>query len=209
MTAVMTQLSETVSDERGTFRARVMARETHDGSWEGWLEFVPPDKDGGVYATPIETRQRDRVTMERWASGLTTVYASGALARARTLHTAHVESDDLLRALQELVQALDRRIPHVERAGEAKISDDARRLRTAASERISQLREHSGDGDVAGTSVSAHARPGEDDRRDRRDRRGDDTVTPRPNDEVPANRREDPRTASRDDDAERKDRRSS
>jgi len=140
MDAVMMQLSGTVSDERGTFHALVMARERNDGSWEGWIEFVPPDEESRRYATPIETRQHDRVTMERWATGLTAVYADGALARARTLRTAAPESDDL-RALQELIEALDRRVPHVERAGEAKIADDARRLRASASERIELLRD--------------------------------------------------------------------
>lgn len=139
MTTVMMQLSEPVSDERGTFYARVMARERSDGSWEGWLEFVHPDNDSCLYATAIETRQRDRVTMERWASGLTVVYAEGALARARPPHTATAESDQLL-ALQELIEALDRRVPHVERAGERRIAEDARRLRAAASERIALLR---------------------------------------------------------------------
>jgi hypothetical protein len=140
MDAVMMQLSETVSDERGTFHARVMARERDDGSWEGWLEFVRPDKESCGYATPIETRQHDRVTLERWASGLTPVYADGALARARTPCTATPESAQLL-ALQELIEALDRRVPHVERAGEATIADEARRLRAAASERIALLRD--------------------------------------------------------------------
>jgi len=37
-----------------------------------------------AYTTSIETHQRDRVTMERWASGLTRVYAEGALSRARS-----------------------------------------------------------------------------------------------------------------------------
>jgi hypothetical protein len=44
---------------------------------------------------------------------------------------------------------------------------------------------------------------------ERRDKRGDDTVPSRPNDEVPANRREDPRHEDRDRDVERKDRRRS
>ena len=140
MDALMIELSDTVSDERGTFHARVMARERNDGSWEGWLEFVPAGDDSRRYATPIETRQHDRVTMERWASGLTAVYADGALARARTLRTVVRESDQLL-ALQELIEALDRRVPHVERAGEAKIADDARRLRASASERLERLRD--------------------------------------------------------------------
>ena len=139
MTEVMMQLSGTVSDKRGTFHTRVMARELYDGRWEGWLEFIPPDVEGSrSYATSIETRQHDRATLERWASGLTDVYADGALARARALQTVTVEAE-LLLALQELVQALDRRVPHLERAGEAKIAHDARLLRAEASERIAFL----------------------------------------------------------------------
>jgi hypothetical protein len=46
---------------------------------------------------------------------------------------------ELLQALQELVQALDRRIPQIERAGEAKIAADSRRLRAEASTRIALL----------------------------------------------------------------------
>ena len=148
MDAVMMQLSETVSDERGTFHALVMARERNDGGWEGWLEFVPADHDSGRYATPIETRQHDRVTMERWASGLTAVYAEGALSRARPTHSAIAELDQLL-ALQELIEALDRRVPHVERAGEAKIAADARRLRATASERVALLRNRGRHEDLA------------------------------------------------------------
>lgn len=144
MTAIMMRLSEPVSDERGTFHARVMAREKTDGSWEGWLEFVPADNESCRYATPIETRQHDRVTMERWASGLTAVYAEGALARARLVDAAAGESE-VLRALQEVVEALDRRVPHLERAGEAQIVDDARRLRAAASERIARLQRDAAD----------------------------------------------------------------
>ena len=147
MDAVMMRLSETVSDDRGTFHALVMARERNDGSWEGWLEFVPADNDSCRYVTPIETRQHDRVTMERWASGLTVVYADGALARARRTHTATAEPDQLL-ALQELIEALDRRVPHVERAGEAKIAADARRLRATASERVALLRDRVADENV-------------------------------------------------------------
>jgi len=141
MDVVIGRLSETVSDERGTFHSIVMARERDDGSWEGWLEFEAPDDESRRYATPIETRQHDRLTMERWASGLTGVYADGALARARTLGTVPNPVSDQLRALQELIEALDRRVPHIERAGEAKIADEARRLRAAANERIALLRD--------------------------------------------------------------------
>lgn len=138
MTDVMMDLSETVSDARGVFHARAMARERRDGSWEGWLEFVRADASVR-YATPIETHQHDRVTMERWASGLTRVYAEGALARARMPQTAIAASESLV-ALQEIAEVLDRRIPHVERAGEAQIAADAKELRSAVMLRIALMR---------------------------------------------------------------------
>jgi hypothetical protein len=134
------QFPETVSDARGVFAPRVMARDRGDGSWEGWLEFTPvaPDVANGV-VTGIETRQHDRVALERWASGLTRVYAQGALARAHVLD-AETTASELLDALREIVEALDRRIPHVERAREAEIAADAKRLRAAALQRIASLR---------------------------------------------------------------------
>ena len=140
MTNLMMQLSETVSDERGTFHPRAMARERSNGIWEGWLEFVPSDEDRSrIYVTPIETHQHDRMTMEYWASGLTGVYAGGALARAR-VKQAEIRGSDLLVTLQELVEALDKRRPDLERAGEAEILVDARRLRVNAIKRIAFLR---------------------------------------------------------------------
>jgi hypothetical protein len=148
MDVVVMQLSEPVSDERGTFQAFAMARERNDGGWEGWLEFVPRGEDSCRYATPIETRQHDRLTMERWASGLTVVYSEGALARARTRRATTTELDQM-RALHELIEALDRRIPDVGRAGETKIADDARQLRAAAGERIALLRDRGDDGSDA------------------------------------------------------------
>jgi hypothetical protein len=41
--------------------------------------------------------------------------------------------------LRELIDALDRRVPHVERLGEARIARDAAALRTEATRRIEQL----------------------------------------------------------------------
>jgi hypothetical protein len=144
MTDVMMQFPEVVSDARGTFHARAMARDRADGGWEGWLEFVPEDHTSLAYSTPIETHQHDRVTMERWASGLTHVYAEGALARARIQQPPTRESE-LMSALQEIVDALDRRIPHVTQAGEAAIAADAARLRADAVQRIAILRDRSTD----------------------------------------------------------------
>ena len=45
----------------------------------------------------------------------------------------------ILAALRELISALDRRVPHIERAGEARIASDARRLRGEAVSRIKAL----------------------------------------------------------------------
>jgi len=140
MIDVMIDLSETVSDARGMFHARAMARERRDGSWEGWLEFVRADAAASVrYTTPIETHQHDRVTMERWASGLTRVYAEGALARARMPQTPIAASESLV-ALEDIAEVLDRRIPHVARAGEAQIVADAKELRAAVMLRIALIR---------------------------------------------------------------------
>ncbi len=47
-----------------------------------------------------------------------------------------------LRLLYELIAALDRRLPQVERAGEAAIARDAAALRARAVERIAELERH-------------------------------------------------------------------
>ena len=46
---------------------------------------------------------------------------------------------EAIRELLELIDALDRRVPHVERAGEAAIARDAAELRARAMERIEEL----------------------------------------------------------------------
>ena len=142
MVDVIMRLPELVSDARGLFRACAVAREREDGSWEGWLEFEPANDPGSPsYATPIETRQRDRVALERWASGLSRVYAEGALTRAR-VHEPETAASGLLLALQEILDVLSRRMPDIERAGEIGIASDAERLRTTATHRINALRRH-------------------------------------------------------------------
>jgi len=45
----------------------------------------------------------------------------------------------LVRELRELIAALDRRVPHVERAGEASIAREAAALKDKALRRISEL----------------------------------------------------------------------
>jgi hypothetical protein len=49
------------------------------------------------------------------------------------------ESTSVIAALRELIEALDRRVPRVERAGEAQIARDAAALRQEAVNRIEEL----------------------------------------------------------------------
>lgn len=50
-----------------------------------------------------------------------------------------VSARDLSRDLEELIAALDRRVPRVERAGEAVIARDAAALRAKAVARLTEL----------------------------------------------------------------------
>ena len=50
-------------------------------------------------------------------------------------------TEQLLRELHELIAALDRRVPHIERAGEAAIARDAAVLREQAMKRLLELEE--------------------------------------------------------------------
>jgi hypothetical protein len=49
---------------------------------------------------------------------------------------------ELTRELEELIAALDRRVPRVEEAGEAAIARDAAKLRSAAVRRLAELADH-------------------------------------------------------------------
>ena len=50
-----------------------------------------------------------------------------------------VNTPELTRALQELIEALDRRVAHIERAGEDVIARDAAALRAKAVNRLAEL----------------------------------------------------------------------
>jgi hypothetical protein len=54
--------------------------------------------------------------------------------------TAVVDRDKLIAELTELVEALDRRTPALERAGEARIAKEAAALKREAEMRISRLK---------------------------------------------------------------------
>ena len=50
-----------------------------------------------------------------------------------------IDRKRLIARLRELIDALDSRVPHLEREGETRIADDAASLRQKALERIAQL----------------------------------------------------------------------
>jgi len=50
-----------------------------------------------------------------------------------------VKASELTRELEELIAALDRRVPRVEQAGEAAIARDAAALRSKAAKRLAEL----------------------------------------------------------------------
>jgi hypothetical protein len=76
---------------RGTdgseYRARIYGAEREDGTWTGWIQFVPADESKPSLATGQETSQPDRTAVEYWAGGLEPIYLEGALARARRAAT--------------------------------------------------------------------------------------------------------------------------
>ena len=78
----LVQLTSQVTSPEGTrYEARACGAPMADGSWQGWIEFVPIDA-GVPVRTPRETTQPNRTDTQYWATGLTPVYLEGALARA-------------------------------------------------------------------------------------------------------------------------------
>src|SRR5262245_24877919 len=93
MAEVFYSFSTPVSDELGAFHTRVVGRQAADGMWEGWLEFVPLDNGPGeTLVTSVESRQPERAHLAYWATGLSDVYAEGALKRARNPVTVSVRA---------------------------------------------------------------------------------------------------------------------
>jgi hypothetical protein len=66
---------------------------------------------------------------------------------------------DVIAALGELIDALDRRVPHIERAGEAQIARDAARLKSEAVARINELRGAVSDSNLANSIMSDDGGP--------------------------------------------------
>jgi hypothetical protein len=66
------------------YQARAVGRERDDGTWEGWLEFLPADGLSAPLASGRETTQPNRNDLVYWATGLTDPYLDGALLRLLT-----------------------------------------------------------------------------------------------------------------------------
>lgn len=82
----------------GPYQARAMGRRREDGTWEGWLEFIPLDGAGRALRSDRETAQPDRTALNYWAGGIEPVYLEGALKRARDAERRGSTRDDRLRA---------------------------------------------------------------------------------------------------------------
>ena len=77
------QHSERVQDTLGNlYEVFIYGEPRLDGTWEGWLEFVPLDPVLSSRRTDRETTQPDLAALEYWASGLEPLYLTGAFERA-------------------------------------------------------------------------------------------------------------------------------
>ena len=75
--------SERVQDTLGNlYEVFVYGEPRLDGTWEGWLEFVPLDSVLSSRRTERETTQPDLPALEYWATGLEPLYLAGAFERA-------------------------------------------------------------------------------------------------------------------------------
>jgi hypothetical protein len=83
MAETLRSFDDPVTDQLGTYHARVVGRLAEDKMWEGWLEFEPIKPKGDVVVGPVESRQPEREHLEYWAGGLTPVFVQGALHRAQ------------------------------------------------------------------------------------------------------------------------------
>jgi hypothetical protein len=82
MSEVIQTYTTRLSDSAGrVYGVQASGRQRDDGSWEGWLEFLPIDGAPSVIS-PRETTQPNRDDLAYWATGLTDPYLDGALIRA-------------------------------------------------------------------------------------------------------------------------------
>lgn len=77
------QHTERVQDTLGNvYDVFIYGEPRLDGSWEGWIEFIPIDPALASRRTDRETTQPDLSALEYWATGLEPLYVTGAFERA-------------------------------------------------------------------------------------------------------------------------------
>jgi hypothetical protein len=77
--------SERVQDTLGNvYEVLIYGEPRLDGTWEGWLEFVPLSAGLSSLRTERETTQPDLPALEYWATGLEPMYLAGAFGRAKS-----------------------------------------------------------------------------------------------------------------------------
>jgi len=77
------QHSDQVRDSHGNvYDAFVYGGQRTDGTWEGWIEFLPVDETLPSRRTGRETTQPNRADLGYWATGLEPLYIAGAFERA-------------------------------------------------------------------------------------------------------------------------------
>ena len=87
MAELLHEHSARVTKDGITYIGRIYGEARDDGTWIGWLEFMPESapvtRVPKLLRTGQETSQPDRRAVEYWASGLEAVYLEGALERAK------------------------------------------------------------------------------------------------------------------------------
>ena len=79
------QHSERVQDTLGNlYEVFIYGAPRLDGTWEGWIEFVPLSAALPSLRTDRETTQPDLGALEYWSAGLEPTYLSGAFERAKS-----------------------------------------------------------------------------------------------------------------------------
>jgi hypothetical protein len=85
------------------------------------------------------TRRRYLLALHELRRGLERHATPAGTTPRDVLMTPTTTRTQLVRQLRELIAALDRRVPHVERAGEAAIARDAALLKAKALKRIAEI----------------------------------------------------------------------
>lgn len=90
MSETLVKFDEAISDSTGVrYFVEAMGRQREDGLWEGYLEFMAVNDRTGRITSDRETTQPNRDAVDYWAQGLSRVYLSGALDRARLSTSGH------------------------------------------------------------------------------------------------------------------------